>query len=253
LRKRSSTVAALLVTGLLAGPIPVALAGQPAAEPSHAQPAPAAPPVEAPAAGHAPAPAAAGDHAAPAQPAAGGDHAPAPGYQPAGGHESAEAHEESPWGLIARIFNFAVLVGLLFYFVRTPFAQHLASRKQQISSDLVSARDTTERARQHLTEIDRRLKELPAELEALKARGAEEIASEAARIRQQAETERQRLLEQTRRDVEIQVRVAKQALADHTADLAVRLAKERVAATITPDEQNRLVDRYLSNVKELHG
>jgi F0F1-type ATP synthase membrane subunit b/b' len=131
--------------------------------------------------------------------------------------------------------------------------QHLASRRQQIAGDLVSARETTERARQQLIDIDRRLKELPAELEAYKAGGAEEIAAEGVRIRQQAEAERHRLLEQTRRDIELQVRLAKQALADHTADLAVRLAKDRVTATITPADQERLVDRYVSDVKELHG
>lgn len=266
MRKRSTTVAGALVLGLLAGAAVTAHARQPVPAPAHAEPAqvppaPAAPPVEAPAAGQAPAPAA-GEHAVtPAPAAAGSEHAPA---QPAAGghdaaagaqadHESAESHGESPWGLIARIFNFAVLVGLMVYFLRGPLGQHLALRRQQIAADLVSARETTERARQQLADIDRRLRELPAELEALKARGAEEIAGEAARIRQQAEAERHRLLEQTRRDVEIQVRVAKQSLADHTADLAVRLAKDRVAATITPAEQDRLVDRYVSHVKELHG
>lgn len=231
-------------------------ASQPAgAQPAQAPPAPAPAPVEAGAPQPGPA-APAADHAAPAA-AADAGHAPAQpagdGHAAAEGHESAEAHEESPWGLIARIFNFAVLVGLFAYFLRSPLAQHLATRKQQIASDLVAARETTERARRQMAEVDRRLKELPAELEALKVAGAEEVAAEAARIRQAAETERQRLLDQTRRDIEMQVRIAKQALAEHTADLAVQLAKDRLAESITPDDQDRFVDKYVSQVKEFHG
>jgi F-type H+-transporting ATPase subunit b len=234
-------LAGVLALGLVISPVATAFAGQAAAAPAHAepaqaQPAPAAPPVE-----------------SPARPAAAGHEPAAAGHGAQAEHASAESHEESPWGLVARIFNFLVLVGVLAYFLRGPLGQHLASRRQQIAADLVSARETTDRARQQLTEIDRRLKELPAELEALKARGAEEVAAEGARIRQQAEAERHRLLDQTRRDVEIQVRLAKQALADYTADLAVRLAKDRVATTITPADQDRLVDRYVSDIKELHG
>jgi F-type H+-transporting ATPase subunit b len=276
MRKRVLTVALGLGLAVAALPLRAAAQATPTAAEQPAHPAPATtaptstaptstapasttPAVEPAAAGHdasAPgstAPAAAqpagGAHPAPTAPA----HAPASEHATAGEHGAAEAHEESPWGLVARLFNFAVLVGLLVYFLRGPLGQHLASRRQQIAAELVSARETTERAKQQLSDIDRRLRELPAELEALKARGAEDTAAEGVRIRQQAEAERHRLLEQTRREVEMQVRLAKQSLAEHTADLAVQLAHDRLAATITADDQARLVDRYVSHVKELHG
>jgi len=174
-------------------------------------------------------------------------------HERAASHEGTASHEESPWALIARIVNFLILAGGLGYFLRGPIIQHLAARRQQITGDLTSARETTERARQQLVELDRRAKELPAELEELKARGAEEAAEEGVRIRQLAEAERHRLLEQARREIELQVRLAKQSLAEHTADLAVKLASDRIAATITADDQARLIDRYVSDVKELHG
>lgn len=211
----------------------------PAAAPdSHAPPVeqptdrPAAPPADHPPAAGAPAP-----HAAPAGEA----------------HAAEEAHGESPWALVARVFNFLLLVGGLVYFLRSPLAQHLSARSQQIRADLVTARETTERARAALADIDRRVQGLPAELQLLKTRGAEEIAAESQRIRQQAEAERHRLLEQTRREVEVQVRLAKQSLAEHAANLAVQLASDRITRTITPDDQTRLIDRYVAGVKELHG
>ena len=169
------------------------------------------------------------------------------------GHGEDAPHAESPWALVARLLNFALLVGGLVYLLRGPLSQHLATRTQQIRGDLVAARETTARATAQIAEIDRKLAALPAELEALRAQGAEEIAAEEARIRQQADAERQRLLDQTRRDVDLQVRLARRALANHAADLAVALAKDRITATIRDEDQAHLADRYVAQVKDIHG
>ena len=55
------------------------------------------------------------------------------------------------------------------------------------------------------------------------------------------------------RDVDVRVRVARKALAEHAADLAVGLAADRIRQTITDDEQARLIDRYTAQVKDIHG
>jgi F0F1-type ATP synthase membrane subunit b/b' len=86
----------------------------------------------------------------------------------------------------------------------------------------------------------------------LKARGKQEIAAEETRIRQTAEGERHRLIEQTRREVDLQVRLAKRELTEHAADLAVSLATTQIKQTITPDDQARLVDRYVTQMRKAH-
>lgn len=166
--------------------------------------------------------------------------------------EHGEEHAESPWGLIARIVNFVILVGALVYFLRTPLGSYLTSRSEQIRTDLVTAKNTTTAATAQLAEIDARLKALPAELETLKKRGAEEIAAEEARIKQTAEAERHRLLEQTRREIELQVRLAKRDLTDYAATLAVDLATDRIKQTVTDTDQQRLIDRYVTQVRTAH-
>ena len=243
-------------------------AGGPAVE--NAQPAPATPaPAALGQAPHAaPVEAPAGEHAAPPAPGAGeAAHGQPPAHGPpaAGAHaastQGAEgashgeaAHEaESPWALPGRIFNFALLVGGLIYLLRSPLAQHLASRRQQIRGGLEAARETTTTATAQLAELDRRLQALPGELEALRKKGVEEIATEERRIQAKAEAERARLIEDMQRDVDVRVRVARKALAEHAADLAVGLAADRVRATITDDDQSRLIDRYTSQVKDIHG
>ena len=55
------------------------------------------------------------------------------------------------------------------------------------------------------------------------------------------------------RDVDVRVRVARKALTEHAADLAVGLAADRVRQTITDADQARLIDRYAAEVKDIHG
>jgi F0F1-type ATP synthase membrane subunit b/b' len=188
-----------------------------------------------------------GAPARPAQPEAHRD-APAAADQ---GPDAEHADEEH--GMLASLLwptaNFAILVGGLWWFFRQPVAAYLGDRHQSIRKDLVEAANVKAAAAAQLSEIDRKLAALPGEIEALKRRGAEEIASEEQRISAMAAAERDRLLEQTRREIELQVRLAKRALVEHSADLSVKLAGERIKSTMTPADQDRIVERYLDQVK----
>jgi F0F1-type ATP synthase membrane subunit b/b' len=253
-----------------AQPAPAPAATQPAPVESQAAPAQSAPAPAKPAADpHAPAatPApAAGDHAQPAPghaaPAAGDGHAapaaadahgaPQGAHGEAAGHGGEEHHGETPLAFASRIANFLILAGALYYFLRTPFANHLLNRGQQIRADLVTAKETSAAAAAQLAEIDKKLQALPGEIETLKARGKQEIAAEEARIKTAAENERHRLIEQTRREIDLQVRLAKRELTEHAAGLAVSLATQQINQTITPDDQTRLVDRYVTQMRKAH-
>lgn len=151
---------------------------------------------------------------------------------------------------VYRLANFAILVGLLVYFLRSPMADYLASRSGQIRQDLVTAADMRAVATAQLAEIDQKMQALPAELDALKRQGADDVLAEQARIAQTAADERARLLEQTRREIDMRMRIARRELTEHAATLAVDVAEQRIRRAITPDDQMRLVDRYASQLKE---
>lgn len=218
----------------------------------------------------APASALAQDHAAPA-PAAQAEpgHAPAveqpapAGQQPAhdaphdaaaaGAHgqdaHSGESHAAgSPWALIGKLFNFAILAGSLVYLLKSPFAAYLAARATTIRADLKNAEETRVTAGRQLEEIEARMRALPGEIQALTDRGKREIAAEEGRIRDAAEAERQRMLDQARREIDLQVRTAERMLRRRAGELAVEVAAERVKRTIGAADQARLVDKYLGQV-----
>jgi F-type H+-transporting ATPase subunit b len=148
------------------------------------------------------------------------------------------------------VLNFAILCGTLYYFLHKPFSTYLADRGATIRKDLVEAAELKSSAAAQLATIDQKLKALPGELEALRKRGAEETAAEEQRITAAAEAERARLLEQARREIELQTRIAKREILEHAADLSVQLATDRLKREVTPSDQARLAERYLEQVRD---
>jgi F-type H+-transporting ATPase subunit b len=169
-------------------------------------------------------------------------------------HEGASAGEEAHAGrgwvdVVARLVNFGILFGTLWYLLKSPLGQYLTDRGAQIRRDLVEAAEMRRAAGEQIAEIDRRLAALPRELDELRAQGAAQIAAEEVRIRTAAAAERERLLEQAKREIDLRVKVAERDLVSHAADLALAVASDRIKATITDEDQTRLVDRYVGQLK----
>jgi F-type H+-transporting ATPase subunit b len=175
---------------------------------------------------------------------------PEPGHAPAtAGEQHAEKpHQDGLINVIARLVNFGILAGALVYLLRSPLAGYLADRTTQIRGDLVNAAELKKTAAAQIDEIDRKMKALPGELEGLRQQGIDEIAAEEARIQSAAAAERDRLLEQARREIDLLVKVAERELVSHAANLAVGVATERIKKSITDEDQQRLVDRYVQQL-----
>ena len=177
-------------------------------------------------------------------------HDPAAHPPPVEQADAAHGSEHAVRDMIARLLNFAVLVGALVYFLKGPIAGYLAGRSAQIRQDLVTAAEMRQAATAQLEAIHQKLAALPAELAALETRGEEDVVAEKVRIAQTAAAERQRLIDQTRREIDTRLRMAKRDLTEYAAALAVSVAQDRIARTITPEDQLRLVDRYSSQLQE---
>jgi len=160
-----------------------------------------------------------------------------------GGH-----HQSSLADLLWPAANFAIMVGVLVYLLRVPLTTYLADRSTSIRKDLVDAAALKASASTQLSEIDQKMRALPGELASLRARAEAEIQAEEQRIAQQAVADRNRLVEQARKQMELQVRMARRELTEHAANLAVDLATRTVEHDTTTDDHARLIDRYVSQV-----
>jgi F-type H+-transporting ATPase subunit b len=186
---------------------------------------------------------------------AGQEHAPASSRQVEPEHGAQpEHHDQSIGGMIRGmawpVANFIIFLGVIYYFANKPMKEYLATRSSTIRKDLVDAAELRATATAQLATIEQKLQALPGEITALRTRGAEEIKSEEQRIAAGAAADRERLLDQTRREIDLQVRLAKKEILEHAADLSVQLATERIKNEVSAEDQSRLVDRYLDQVKK---
>ena len=173
----------------------------------------------------------------------------------ASGGGGGEHHADS--GVILKDFiwrcvNFAVMVGLLGYFVSKPIRNGLQNRRAEIEKALADATAAREAAEAKAREYQEKL-----------AKAAAEIDSIYAAIRREGELERDRILASAREMAEkieqeadskaaSAVARARTELRAEAARLAVELAEKLLSKNVTAADQKRLVDEYMQKVGELH-
>lgn len=151
-----------------------------------------------------------------------------------------------------RIFNFALMVGLLVYFVAKPIRNGLRARREAIEKMLADAQEARAAAEAKHREYSEKL-----------AKATEEIAQIRVAIKREGELERDRILLSAR---EMATKIEQEAenkaagvvtkaraeLREEAARLAVNLAAELLQKQVNASDQQRLVDEYMQKVGELH-
>lgn len=151
-----------------------------------------------------------------------------------------------------RCFNFALMVGLLAYFITKPIRKGLKERRTEIEKTLADAEAAKEAAEAKHREYSEKL-----------AKATEEIADIAESIRREGELEREKILvaakemaEKIEKEAENKasgvVAKARAELREEAARLAVELAEDMLKKQVSADDQKRLVDEYMQKVGELH-
>ena len=151
-----------------------------------------------------------------------------------------------------RCLNFALMVGLLAYFVTKPIRKGLKDRSAEIEKTLADAQAAKEAAEAKHREYSEKL-----------AKATEEIAVISDSIRREGELEREKILTAAK---ELAVKIEQEAdskatsvvakarieLREEAASLAVKLAEDMLKMQVSADDQKRLVDEYMQKVGELH-
>ena len=151
-----------------------------------------------------------------------------------------------------RCFNFALLVGLVAYFVTKPIRKGLKGRTEEIEKTLADAQAAKEAAEAKHLEYSEKL-----------AKATEEITSITDSIRREGELERDKIIAAAKElaiNVEQEaenkaagvVNKARTELREEAASLAVELAEDMLKKQVSADDQKRLVEEYMQKVGELH-
>ena len=153
---------------------------------------------------------------------------------------------------IYRCFNFALMVGLLAYFVTKPIRKGLKGRTEEIEKTLADAESAKAAAEAKHKEYSDKL-----------AKATEEIAGITEAIRREGELERDKIIAAAKDmadKIELEaenkaagvVAKARIELREEASRLAVELAEDMLKKQVSADDQKRLVEEYMQKMGELH-
>ena len=148
------------------------------------------------------------------------------------------------WTLV--LFGVSMLILWKLAFPRISAA--LDRRQQAIELSIDEAEEIRRKADELLAEYRERLAEARQQAEQITDRARKAGEAHERESEEQAKARRERLLEQTRRDIELETQRAIQEIRREVADLTV-MATERVTRkTLTDDDQRRLVEETLKEI-----
>lgn len=147
------------------------------------------------------------------------------------------------------VVNFAILFLVLVKFGRKPIKDFFQNRTEMIAKSLTEAREAKEIAQRTLDEVRERLKNTDKELEqildsARKAGEKEKEAMIAEGLRM-----KEKILEQTKANIEFELQKAKETIKSDAALLALELAEIKIKEKLGPKEQEGLIDDYIKRLE----
>lgn len=146
------------------------------------------------------------------------------------------------------IANFAIISGLLFYFLRKPVRDMFRNRTETIAKALEESKDARERAVAALADMERRMREMEAETRALIAEAQARGEKDKQALVEEGKRVAKDIQEQVRTGTDIEVQKARAALAAEAAVLAVDLAEGKIRSAIGKKDHERIVKEYISKV-----
>ncbi|MER3427632.1 MAG: hypothetical protein C4334_05970 [Pyrinomonas sp.] len=147
-----------------------------------------------------------------------------------------------------RVLNLLIFVAALYYFLRRPVGEVLRTRREAIKRELEQAKRERDAALTKLQEVDARLARLDQEVAEVRAQAEREAAEERERIARATEEEIKRLREQAAREIESAAKAARASLREFAAEQSVRLAEEMIKGDLRPEDDARLVRKYVEEI-----
>ncbi len=172
---------------------------------------------------------------------------------PAGEHEGqsngSAAHEEGmPNEIWWKWANFAILAAALGWLMAKYGGPFYRSRASGIREGIEEAHKVRVEAEAKASQIESRIANLAADVEALRKSSSEEIAAEGQRMKAEAEQHLAKIQAHAEAEIASAAKTASQELKEHAADLAVRLAEVELKAKLGTPEQAGLVRRFVDEV-----
>jgi F0F1-type ATP synthase membrane subunit b/b' len=154
---------------------------------------------------------------------------------------------------IWKVINTLVFVAILVYLLRNKIriGQVFDNRAATIVKDLEQARRDKQEAEQKLADVEQRLSRLDQEIAEIRAEAERDSAREAERIRQSTEADVEKIRLTAQREVEGAMKAARAELRAFVAEHAVEMAEGLIRRDMKPEDDQRIMARYLDEIGEV--
>ena len=169
---------------------------------------------------------------------------------------AAEAQEgkstfKNIWMNSWRVLNFLILAFFLVKLLKEPLSRFFKESARVIREKLKGTEESYLEAERKLTEVEKQLELLDEEIQKLQQTVGVLGQKERDKIIASAEQTAEHLLEKARLEAAYSVEQAKSQLRREVIDEAVKTAEESVRKAINKTDQERLVNEYLHNLKQV--
>lgn len=163
-----------------------------------------------------------------------------------GGHGEEHYTFMADW--LPRLANFAIIVGLLVYFLRKPVRDMFANRSASIAKAMEESRTAREQALAALADMERKTREMETETRALIAEAQARGEKDKQALIDEGKKIAKDIQEQIKAGTDVEVQKAKAELAAEAAVLAVDLAEGKIKSSIGKQDHERIVKEYIAKV-----
>jgi len=167
----------------------------------------------------------------------------------------AENAEQLPWWRQPwwRPINLLIFLIFLVYLLvkKLRVGQIFDNRAATIVKELEQARRDKEEAQQRLAEVEARFARLDEEVAGIRAEAEREAAREAERLRLSAAADAEKIRLTAQREIDGAMKAARTELRAFVAEQSVALAETMIRRDIRPEDNQRLLNRYMDELSEV--
>jgi F-type H+-transporting ATPase subunit b len=152
-----------------------------------------------------------------------------------------------------------ICFGITFFVLRKyafgPIQQMIDTRRERIEQAIAEADNARAEARRMLEEHRKLIGQAKSEAEEILSEARRVGDAQRERVREETEEDRQRRLEETRRQIEQATHQALGQIREEVGKLSLLAAEKITRKTLTGDDQQRLIDEALAEIdfSELEG
>ena len=147
------------------------------------------------------------------------------------------------------VVSFALLLGLLYWFVYPPIRDQIQRRQGQIEDAINEAEKTRAEARELLAEYRRQIEEARGESRKILEEGRKQAEAQRERTKREAREEGDRIIQRAREEIERERDSSLREIRREVSVMVIQASEQVIGREVDADEHERLISEALDDLE----